>query len=575
MAQRPRWDPDMTRRADDLAAGRQEQRPPVGDLPPGSDAAAHPSVREGSAPSRPPAGTSPPEDRHVPSLLFEVTPAGQDAGQRDEDRSFAPDLNLDQIVAAIAGDREERDLITTVLYGHLRDAGAVRYRQEIFRDLEDPVLFDQVQRFAGLMREIRAHLRQLPKMPYRYQREGWLLDAAASYCDAVQALAGHLASAQISSRGLLALREYVTSYVASDGFTALVSDTGNCKDALGRVRYCTRIRGSRVDISRYQDEADYSAAVLTTFERFKQGAATDYRIHYRTWPGMNHITAQILELVARLFPAEFTALDEYCRQHAAFLDEGVRRADQQLQFYLAYLDHIRPLRLAGLRFCYPEVSATSKNVHAADTFDLALAAKLVPGRKQVVTNDFHLAGHERIFVVTGPNQGGKTTFARTFGQLHHLASIGCPVPGSTARLFLFDRVFTHFAREEDLTRMSGKLEDDMVRIRDILRAATRGSIVILNETFSSTTLHDARFLGTKLLTKVMQLDALCVYITFVDELASLGEPVVSMMSTIVPDNPAKRTYQVVRKPADGLAFALAIAEKYDLTYEQLRRRLAP
>jgi DNA mismatch repair ATPase MutS len=122
--------------------------------------------------------------------------------------------------------------------------------------------------------------------------------------------------------------------------------------------------------------------------------------------------------------------------------------------------------------------------------------------------------------------------------------------------------------------MSGKLEDDLVRIGEILRAATPASIVILNEIFTSTTLHDARFLGTKLLTKVIQLDALCVYVTFVDELASLGEPVVSMMSAIVPENPAERTYQVVRKPADGLAHALALAEKYDLTYERLRGRVA-
>ena len=120
-----------------------------------------------------------------PSLLSEEPPAGQAARQEDEDRSHARDLNLDQIVAAVAGDREERDLITTVLYGRLHDAAAVRYRQEVFRDLEDLALLDAVRRFCDQMAEVRAHLRQLGEMRYRYQREGWLLDAAAIYCEAV------------------------------------------------------------------------------------------------------------------------------------------------------------------------------------------------------------------------------------------------------------------------------------------------------------------------------------------------------------------------------------------------------
>jgi hypothetical protein len=520
-----------------------------------------------------PQSTSPPPAPHFASLLFDES-SGKAAVREREDRSFASDLNLDQIVGKICGVREEHDFIATLLYQQLDDVETVHHRHEVFRDLEDQSLFKRMQQFADLMSQVRNHLGQLNKMQYQYQREGWFLDAASIYCDAVRSLADGLSSVQLDSRALRAFRAFLTEYVTSATFESLVADTRDRQEALAQIRYCIRIRGGRVDVSRYEDQADYSAEVLKTFERFKQGAVKDYRLNYRTWPGMNHVGAQILQLVARLFPDEFSALDDYCRQHAEFFHETVRRFERELQFYLAYLDYIGPLRAAGLSFCYPDVTAASKEIFANDTFDLALAKKLVSEGKPIVRNDFRMEGPERIFVVSGPNQGGKTTFARAFGQLHHLASVGCPVPGTAARLFLFDRLFVHFERKEDLTNMRGKLEDDLVRIRKVLQAATSNSIVVMNEIFTSTTLSDARFLGKKVMEKVIQLDVLCVYVTFVDELASLGESVVSLVSTIVPENPAQRTYKVVRGPADGLAYALAIAEKHNVTYERLRARLS-
>ncbi|MDA8342969.1 MAG: DNA mismatch repair protein MutS, partial [Actinomycetota bacterium] len=229
-------------------------------------------------------------------------------------------------------------------------------------------------------------------------------------------------------------------------------------------------------------------------------------------------------------------------------------------------------RSAGLDFCYPELTR-SASLSATDTFDLALARKLVAEAVPVVRNDLHLEGGERIIVVTGPNQGGKTTFARTFGQLHHLAAVGCPVPGTAATIFLGDQIFTHFQREEDLTKFSGKLEDDLRRMREIVQSATKDSVVVMNEIFASTTLHDARTLGKRVLDQLIALGPLCLLVTFVDELATLGDTVVSMVATIDPDDPVRRTFRVERRPADGLAYALAVAAKYGLTYECLRRRV--
>ena len=450
---------------------------------------------------------------------------------------------------------------------------SIHYRHEVLRDLENQALLGYIRAFAQQMRAMRGHLVQAGKLQYKYQKQRWFLEAADIYCDAVNRLTRDLALAELRSRGFLAFREYLTTYTRSGRFTSLLAETQKLKADLSGIRYCLHIKGNRIKVSRYDSEPDYGADVLRTFEKFKQGAAREYRFEFYPKPEMNHVEAAVLDLVARWYPDIFSSLDRYRRRHGDYLDDTIGAFDREVQFYVAYLEHIDRFKPAGLPFCYPTVSDRSKEVYGREVFDLALAHKLTRESAPVVANDFYLKDPERIFVVSGANQGGKTTFARTFGQLHYLAGIGCPVPGRDVRLFLFDRLFTHFEREEDLRNLSGKLEDDLLRIHRILERATPNSILIMNESFVSTTLGDALFLSKQVMQRIIQRDMLCVSVTFLDELASLNETTVSMVSTVDPRDPALRTFKIVRKAADGLAYAVAIAEKYRLTYQGIKERI--
>jgi DNA mismatch repair ATPase MutS len=95
----------------------------------------------------------------------------------------------------------------------------------------------------------------------------------------------------------------------------------------------------------------------------------------------------------------------------------------------------------------------------------------------------------------------------------------------------------------------------------------------MNEIFTSTTSHDAIYLGTKIIEKIIALEATCVCVTFIDELTALNDSIVSMMSMIDDKDHAHRSFKVCRKSADGLAYSRTIVEKYHLTYSELLARI--
>ncbi len=489
-----------------------------------------------------------------------------------EEPAFFKDLNLNFVVSGITSNKEIYNLEPFFYYNLTREEN-IQYRQDVFKDMENKEVFETIQAFEMSMLDVKSGLEKSEKFSCKYQKEGWFLESVNLYCDAVVNLYHSLNRLTLFSEGLLSFRSYLESYVSSDDFNNMRKHTKKLKKDMSNVQYTLFIKENKIRVEKYKNEKDYSKEILEVFERFRQQDVEDYKAEFYDDERLNHIEEEILSAVSGLFADIFEELENYCFAYKDFLDKLIERFDREIQFYVSYSEYIKPLELSGLKFCYPVMSKNKDGIYNTKGFDIALADKLLKDGKSVVCNDFSFNENERILIITGPNQGGKTTFARAFAQIHYLASLGLKVPGCEARLLLFDNIFTHFEEEESIETLSGKLENDLKRIKEILQKATQRSIIVMNEIFSSTSLQDALFLAERVLIRIMEIDCVSVFVTFLDELTLLSDKIVSLTSTVSEKDVTKRTYKIVRRKADGLSYAISIARKYSLTYDRLKERL--
>lgn len=511
-----------------------------------------------------------PATMHSISVLFaDGTQEGMKPPHDPPD--YFGDLAIDQIIEAVTAgfaDYDLKPLFSIIPHEH----AVIDERQAMFRDVADPAIGAAIRKFATSMRATRERSTFAQKSYYPHQAAARLVEAIDQYGDGLAALVEDLGAATTGSSWLSVFRDAVQSHIAGPGFVAMREEVAGLRAALAAIRYTVLIRDNNVTVRGFEDEPDYNAIIAALFQKFQQGSGKAHELEIDRSPVMNQVAGEILHGVAKLNADVFARLDAFVIRYRTFIDPVIARFDREIHFYVAWLGFTDRMAKAGLAFCYP-VLADDHNIRVESGFDLALAHKLLGEHRIVVANDFHLDGVERILVVTGPNQGGKTTFARTFGQMHYFANLGCTVPGTAARLHMFDRMFTHFEREEALTTLRGKLHDDLVRVHALLDAATADSIIIMNEIFNSTALKDASFLAQAVLRRIIARGAIAVCVTFMDELASLGPETVSLTSMVLPDDPAERSFKIVRRRADGLAYALSIAEKHRVTYQRLKERL--
>ncbi len=481
------------------------------------------------------------------------------------------DLGLDRLFAPAI---EDAPWLDDLYRRPCADPVTIRYRQEIAAGLADPEVAGPFERLVADVRRLQLRLQATSRVPHAVARHSWFLAAAERYLEVVATFHTAIRHVELRAAGLVTARDRIATLVVGAHHRALTEETAAVRSALDRIDFTVRMQGGRVTVDRLRDEPDLAAQVTATFGRFRTRTPTPVE-PTATEAGGDQITARILELVAAQHPTAFARLATLHDHGQPLIDPVVADLVAELPFYLGVMSVFRRLDAAGLPVAYPELVAHDAACGAQDSYDLAVGLRRLSDGEEVVANGWRLDPPERILVVTGANQGGKTTFARAFAQLHHLAAIGLPVPARAATVGLHDRLRTHFERQERMTSLRGKLQDELLRLHELLAAATDASVVVLNETFSSTTLEDARTLGRTFLDRLTALGARVVYVTFVEELATTGGSVVSMVAGVAEDDPPRRTFRIERRPPDGLAHAMALAERYGLSEDALRRRFAP
>ena len=484
------------------------------------------------------------------------------------------DLRIDQIMEAVVGGRGDYNL-KPYFYQPLRTVAEIDYRQGVLRELENGPVGDLARAFAETLGTVSKQLQFADGCFHKAEKHRWFLDAITLYCDVVSNFIVAVSGLTLQSAGVKGIFRVIAAYVDSEEFKRLQGEVQELQSRLRTLRYRLHIDGNRITATRHRPGSDYGARIAAEFQTFNQYGTNEIRFTTGSDSHLNHIEHAILDMLTDLYPEVFSAIEDFYEEHVhKAVHPNIRLFEMEAQFALAVLQYVRGMRDAGLAFCYPAISDCDKSICGKDAFDLALADILLRRKSTIITNSFHLNDPERVIVVSGPNQGGKTTFAQMIGQLHYLARLGWPVPGRQARLFLCDEIFTVFEKEEDLRTHTGKLEEELLRMRDVLGTATSRSLLIMNESFASTAPSDALLLGQKMMEQIAALDLLCVSVTFIDELASFSRTTVSMVATVNPADVSQRTFQLVRRPADGHAYAVAIADKHRLTRELIQERIA-
>jgi hypothetical protein len=508
------------------------------------------------------------------------------------------------------------------LYQLCQEPVVLTYRQAILNDLlQQPILTEAFKSMLPLLDELmlftHPHFAGETSLHEVIQRAGelqLLIDCVHHLSEAFRAIDGG-----IESPGLRALQTAIDQFIADENFQQVIKAL---PEILSGLRACTSITvGVNLDAHLRPEEA---VLLSVNSERFTESSlldrllgrsATDRKgitsLHSLPMltessnmitggPAISGPTRRAEPMMVPLFRDLSRVLEKTTKPIAGELNRYVNLNSQFLRelrpeiiFYVRAVELAQQLESWGLPLCLPEIAPGEERVcEIEDSYNVQLALHLggqtagnnLAGR--VVTNEVILGERGRIVILTGPNQGGKTTYMQAAGQAQVMAQAGLFVPGRRARISPVDGIYTHYPVEERLELGTGRFGDEARRIRAIFEQVTRFSLVLLNESLSTTNLGESLYLAQDIVRVFRQIGLRAIFTTHLHELAAIVErlnrdttgdsQVVSMVASCeegqketdaAGDGPY--SYRVVLSPPLGRSYAERIAARYGISREQV------
>jgi DNA mismatch repair ATPase MutS len=188
----------------------------------------------------------------------------------------------------------------------------------------------------------------------------------------------------------------------------------------------------------------------------------------------------------------------------------------ELAFYIGCLNLHGQLTQLGEPTCFPAPTGSGQRNHSSHgLYDVCLA---LSSRRRVVGNDLD-ADNKDLMIITGANQGGKSTFLRSVGLAQLMMQAGIFVPAQSFCSEIANGIFTHYKREEDITMKKGKLDEELSRMSQIADIIKRDSLLLCNESFAATNEREGSEIARQITTAMVECGIKVIFVTHLYEFA--------------------------------------------------------